>query len=183
MLATPIPKERFKRLAKSKILEYWQALLRAEAAPMSSLMYFKPELYSLSRAHYMWTTAAGHPFESSKSTVLAKMVSGRFRSEALCRHWSANRHGYCRAPSCHQVYGTLEHLLVSCPALDTVREGLYSMWLERSVIFLHYTLPSEMSWTPMKQLKFNLFWNPWLSPFYSAVLKSMGKGLSSNYHT
>ena len=158
MLATPIPKEKFKRLVKSKILEYWQALLRAEAAPMSSLMYFKPELYSLSRAHYMWTTAAGHPFESSKSTVLAKMVSGRFRSEALCRHWSANRHGYCRAPSCHQVYGTLEHLLVSCPALDTIREGLYSMWLERSVMFpaLHSTIRDVLDSNEATKVQFIL---------------------------
>ena len=29
----------------------------------------------------------------------------------------------------------LEHLLVVCPALETVRERLFSMWLERSVMF------------------------------------------------
>jgi hypothetical protein len=38
--------------------------------------------------------------------------------------------------------GTLEHLLVTCPALDTVRERLYTMWLERTVMFpeLHSTI-------------------------------------------
>ena len=60
----------------------------------------------------------------------------------LCRHWSTNRSGLCRAPGCHQTPDTLEHLLAVCPALDTVRERLYTMWLERSVMYptLHSTI-------------------------------------------
>ena len=109
---------------------------------MRSMKYFKSESYSLTRCHYMWTTAASNPYECSKSTVLANMISGRFKTEALCRHWSTNRSGYCRAPTCNQVYGTLEHLLVSCPALVSVRERLYTMWLDKSVMFpsLHATI-------------------------------------------
>ena len=142
LLNNPPPKETFKREVKTKITSYWETLLRVEASPLGSLKYFKPELYSLSKAHYMWTSAASNPFECSKSTTLARMVSGRYRSEMLCRHWSSNRAGYCRAPSCNQVPGTLEHLLVTCPALNAVRERLYTMWLERTVMFpaLHSTI-------------------------------------------
>lgn len=134
-LDNPLPKEAFKSFVKKNIVDYWQTLLRVEASLLSSLQYFKPELYSLTKAHYMWTTAASNPFECSKSTILARMASGRYRTEMLCRHWSTNRAGHCRAPSCQQIPGTLEHLLVVCPALDTVRERLYQMWLEKSVMF------------------------------------------------
>ena len=125
-----------------KIVHHWEAVFRAEVSSLTSLKYFKSELYSLTRPHYMWTTAASNPYENSKSTVLARMASGRHRTEALCRHWSTNRNGFCRAPTCHEVYGTLEHQLATCPALKAVREKLYSMWLERSVMFppMHSTI-------------------------------------------
>ena len=70
------------------------------------------------------------------------MASGRYRSDMLCRHWSKNRSGFCIADSCTETPGTLEHLLVSCPAHSPTRERLYQMWLERSVMFpnLHATI-------------------------------------------
>ena len=125
---------------------------------MKSLKYFKPSLYSLTTPHYIWSTAANNPYECSKSTVLARMVSGRFRTEAMCRHWSTNKNGYCRAPTCHQVYGTLEHLLVGCPALDGVRERLYLMWLERSVMYppLHSTIRDILASSEHEKVQFIL---------------------------
>ena len=135
LLDNPLSKKAFKNIVKKKIIEYWETLLRAEAIPLRSLKYFKPELYSLTNAHYMWTAAASNPSECSKSMVVAKMTSGRYRTEMLCRHWSSNRGGHCRSPGCLQIPGTLEHLLVACPALHAVRERLYLMWLERSVMY------------------------------------------------
>ena len=88
LLDEPVPKEAFKNEVKLKVVEYWQSLLRIEASPLGSLKYFKPELYSLTKAHYMWTTAASKPFECSKSTILSRMISGRYRTEMLCRHWN-----------------------------------------------------------------------------------------------
>ena len=106
----------------------------------------------------MWSTAAHNPYECSKSTVLARMASGRFRTEALCRHWSTNKNGYCRAPTCHQVYGTLEHLLVGCPALNCVRERLYYMWLEKSVMFppLHFQIREILASSEQEKVQFIL---------------------------
>ena len=156
LLDSPLPKEAFKAMVKKKIVEYWEALLRVEASPLRSLHYFKPELYSLTRAHYMWTTAASNPFECSKSTILARMASGRYRTEILCRHWSTNRAGHCRAPSCHQTPGTLEHLLVACPALGTVRERLYQMRLEKTVMFpaLHSTIKEVLKSDESSKVQF-----------------------------
>ena len=135
LLVHPISKTAFKTIVKRKIVKYWEALLRSEASPLKSLKYFKPELYSLTKSHYMWTAAASNPYESSKSLVVAKMTSGRYKTEMLCRRWSSNRGGHCRSPGCLQIPGTLEHLLVVCPALHAVRERLYQMWLDRSVMY------------------------------------------------
>ena len=158
LLSSPLPKVQFKREVKKKITHYWETLLRTEAAPLRSLKYFKPDLYSLTKAHYMWTTAASNPHECSKSSILSKMVSGRYRTEMLCRHWSDNRAGYCRAPTCHRVPGTLEHLLVACPAISLVREGLYCMMLEKSVMFppLHSTIREVLESSEEQRVQFIL---------------------------
>ena len=158
LLNSPLPKVQFKREVKKKITQYWETLLRTEAAPLRSLKYFKPDLYSLTKAHYMWTTAASNPHECSKSSILSKMASGRYRTEMLCRHWSDNRAGYCRAPTCHRVPGTLEHLLVACPAISLVREGLYCMMLEKSVMFppLHSTIREVLESSEEQRVQFIL---------------------------
>jgi hypothetical protein len=116
---------------KAKVSEYWQHLLAAECSSptMSSLRYFDPFKASLLHPHPMWTSAAGNSFECSKSTVLARMVSGRYRTEMMCRFWSSNRGGHCLADTCQTVPGDLEHLLIVCPALQDIRHRLHNLWL------------------------------------------------------
>lgn len=158
LLRHPIKKEAFKNQTKKKVTEYWEAVLRTEAAPLKSLLYFKRVLYSLTRPHYMWLAAASNPYECSKSTILLRMASGRYRTEVLCRYWSDNRSGNCRAPSCYMTPGTLEHLLVVCPALDRVRQRLYTMWLEKSVMFptLHATIRHVLNSNESTKVQFIL---------------------------
>ena len=63
------------------------------------------------------------------------MISGRYRSDDLCKHWSpTNKQGHCVAPPCQGagVVGDLEHILVECPALNDTRDRLKQLWLERS---------------------------------------------------
>ena len=95
---------------------------------MSGCRYFDPLRASLSQPHQIWTSTAGNSYECGKGTILARMVSGRYRTEMLCRFWSTNKGGYCLAPTCHLVQEDLEHLLVVCPALDHVRHRLHSLW-------------------------------------------------------
>ena len=59
------------------------------------------------------------------------MISGRYRTESLCRFWSDNRQGYCLATTCSQTVRDLEHLLLHCPALQLVRNSIVDMWLKR----------------------------------------------------
>lgn len=46
----------------------------------------------------------------------------------LCRFWSTNRTGECLSTTCINVDGTLEHLLISCPALEHISHRLHSLW-------------------------------------------------------
>ena len=97
LLLSPPPKEAIKKQCKQRILDFWQVTLRSEVSSLPSLSYFRPEFMSLSRPHPIWTTARTSPYETEKACVQARMLSGRFRTEELARHWTTNKDGYCLA--------------------------------------------------------------------------------------
>ena len=158
LLENPPPKAAMKKLVKLKVSEYWRLQLSTECQSLDSLQYFDPHRCSLLAPHPMWTTAAHSSYESNKSKVLARMASGRYRTEMMCRHWSSNRGGYCLAGTCHLTKEDLEHLLVSCPALELVRQRIRNMWLIKSAQLpeLHNLLLRVLSSSPHKQVKFIL---------------------------
>ena len=162
-------------MAKLRVLEYWQNLLRAEVHALSSLSYFKAEFYSLSQPHLVWMTANSNPFECSKSTVLAAMMSGRYRTDYLCRHWTSNTNGYCLASTCHQVVGDLEHLLFVCPSHRDVRKRLYRMWSEKSSQFpvFHQFVTLVLGSTSTVQLQFVL--EPKAFPLIVTLFQEIGQ--------
>ena len=61
-------------------------------------------------------------------TVL-KMLSGRYLTDMMQRHWTQNKAGFCLLPGCLrlQLPGTLEHILLFCPSLHEKRQGLLSL--------------------------------------------------------
>jgi hypothetical protein len=170
MLDFPPSKSSFKRQAKEQITTYWENLLKDEAAHLPSLHYFVLTNCSLSAPHLIWTTATSSSFECRKASVLAKMMSGRFRSEHLARHWSKNKLGYCLADTCGETTGDLEHLLVHCPALTSTRERLWTMYFEHSVMYpalfqflsrLEKSLPQVMVQFLMDPTAFPEIWEIW----------------------
>ena len=144
LLDFPPSKSEFKRLVKARILDYWEANLRALAAPekLPSLKYFHPHHMSLSKPHPLWLTAGSSPYEVNKASVQARMLSGRFRTEKLCSNWSSNPNGFCLAPTCTGVVEDIEHILLECSSLEDTRARLRSTWLAKSATnpFLHQLL-------------------------------------------
>ena len=56
------------------------------------------------------------------ATVQARMLSGRYRTELLCSHWSNNKSGKCLiSENCLDMIEDLEHILISCDALHQTR--------------------------------------------------------------
>ena len=132
LLTNTMPKNVFKRKVKSAVIKYWEDTLRHEAASLDSLHLFVPTNCNLQQPHPLWTTAGSNSFECHKSIVLAKMISGRFRTEYLSRHWTSNKEGYCQLETCSEEVGNLEHLLISCPGLEQVRSRMREMILSRT---------------------------------------------------
>ena len=90
---------------------------------MTSLTFFKPQYMSLSSPHPLWLTTGSNPYEVNKATIQARMLSGRYRTEELRSHWSANTEGACLLASCTGL-NTLEdiaHILLECESLRGIR--------------------------------------------------------------
>ena len=65
------------------------------------------------------------------ATIQAKMMSGRYRTERLCSHWSKNKDGFCLlSSSCSNTIEDLPHILASCSALTVTRDKLRNFTLE-----------------------------------------------------
>ena len=160
LLEDPMTKNKFKKLAKLRVTEYWQHLLASEfnSPDKSSLKYFDPHKASLLRPHPMWVSSAGNAYETVKSILWAKMVSGRYRSEMLCRFWTTNRSGACLSETCQNVPGTLEHLLIVCPALEHTRHRLRNLWCLKTIYCppLHRLILEILGSSPEHQVKFIL---------------------------
>ena len=108
--------------------------------------------------HPLWTTTGSSPFEVSKAAVQAKMLSGRFRTEKLCRFWSSNPEGFCLAPTCVNKVEDLEHILCTCKALAAPRKRLQSAWLTKasSNPHLHQLLINVLASPPDQFCRFVL---------------------------
>ena len=130
LLDNPPLKEPYKKMVKTKVIEYWELQLRCEASKLDSLKYLNTTFLSLQFPHPLWTTCAANPFEVSKAVIQARMLSGRYRSDHLARHWTSNKMGYCQLPQCigKNTPGTLEHILVSCPSLSECRQKMSALW-------------------------------------------------------
>ena len=124
-LYNPPPKIQFKSMVKSHVVNYWETKLRVEAAQLKSLVHFQPNYMSLVRPHPIWTTCGSNSFEVNKAVTQARMLSGRYCTDQLSRHWSRNREGICLLPGCSGLaIGSLEHILLQCPALHSTRVKL-----------------------------------------------------------
>ena len=125
LLESPLPKIQFKKLVKGKVVNFWENYLRAQAAPLTSLLYFKPLYMSLTTTHPIWSSAGSSPAKVTMASVQARMLSGRYRTEALCSNWKINCTGLCLlSQSCSSSVEDLEHILSHCTALDPTRTKL-----------------------------------------------------------
>ena len=112
LLENPLPPTSFNKLMKSKIVDYWEQKLRAEASQLTSAPFFRPSFMCLTKPHPIWYSCGSNPFECHKAVIAAMMVSGRYLTDRLQRPWSTNnKEGLCLLPTCclSQASGTLEH--------------------------------------------------------------------------
>ena len=126
LLQYPLSKDNFKKMVKKQIINFWEIKMRTKAATLTSLKFFNPKFMSLTSPHPIWTSAGSSPYHVTMSTVQADMISGRYRTELLCKHWSSNKNGFCQLPSCQglQIPEDLDHILAGCGSLQPTRLNL-----------------------------------------------------------
>ena len=148
----PYTKDAFKSLAKKNVLNYWEIKLRKEASDLSSLKYFQPQFMSLSKPHPIFMSAGSSPYEVVKAGVQATILSGRYKTERLCRHWSENKEGFCILPSClgKQLLEDERHILLDCGSLVSTRIRLSQFTINHTKkfpvikdILLNFTNPEN----------------------------------------
>ena len=128
-LSSRMSKLEVKTLTRSAVLQYWLHQLRSKADSLPSIQYMKTRFLGLTKCHPIFMTCGSSPWEVEKGTTQARLLSGRFRVEALSCHWVPwNREGLCTLPMCWMTdeshRGTIEHFLLSCPSLTTARQAL-----------------------------------------------------------
>ena len=130
ILTSPPNKGSFKTKTRSHVMDFWESKLRVAAAKLDSLCFFKANFYSLSKPHPIWSTAGSNPYEVEKACVQAKMLSGRYRTCLLSRHWSGDSSGKCSLPTCRltPTPGTLSHILLECQDLSLARKRVFALW-------------------------------------------------------
>ena len=123
-----------------------------EASNLSSLKYFKPQFMSLSRPHHIFLSAGSSPYEVVKEGVQATFLSGRYKTERLCRHWSENKEGLCMLPSClgKNLLEDERHILLECCSLAATRTRLSQFTIDHikkfpiiKDILLNFTSPEN----------------------------------------
>ena len=157
LLNIPLNKDKFKNLVKLKILDYWQALLRKEANNLKSLLYFKPEFYSLKFPCKSFSAANVNRYEIQKLNIQQKMLSGRYRTSMLKRFWTKNKMGTCELdPECSQTCETISHILICCPALSQKRQSLFQDWITRTDGVINCILSGVLNRTQEQKTQFIL---------------------------
>ena len=127
LLKSQPTKETFKLLVKKKVVDFWESELRLQAKSLKSLKYFNADFMSLTSIHPLFLTAGRSPYKVAMATTQAVMLSGRYPCDSLLRHFSSKISGICESSAtCRDngVIDDIEHIIQSCPALNSTRERL-----------------------------------------------------------
>ena len=130
VLSEPPTKGAWKAATLKAVLCFWGTKLRADANLLPSLSHMRATHMSLSSPSPLLTSCTGNSHEVRKATIQIRMLSGRYRTCWLRRHWSGDNSGACRVPGCSGVTpGTLLHLATGeCPGLTAATAQAASHW-------------------------------------------------------
>jgi hypothetical protein len=80
----------------------------------------------------------------------------RYRTEQLAKHWSTNKQGFSLAPSCTEVFESIEHILLWCPSYQPTRENLKKLWQVWPAPFVAQLSATILNGSPATQMQFLL---------------------------
>ena len=130
VLSEPPTKAQWKSSCTRLVLSFWGEKLRTDASALPSLSHLRYSHMSLTTPSNLLTSCLRDGEEVRKLTVQARMLSGRYRTCWLRRHWSGDTSGFCRVPGCTgDTPGTLLHLATGqCPGLADSTANAVAYW-------------------------------------------------------
>ena len=128
-LNTRPSKLQVKTMTKLGVLQYWRVKLQSKADSLPSLCYLRTGFMSLTTCHPLFLSCGSSPWEVEKAVIQSRLLSGRYRLEALSGHWTpGNKDGMCSLPECWATpashKGNVEAFLLTCPSLSPTRDEL-----------------------------------------------------------
>ena len=94
-------KSQVKSMTRAAVLQHTLDKMRSKADTLPSLQYLRTRFLGLTKCHPLFRSCRSSPWELEKATTQARILSGRFRVEALTGHWVPwNREGMCSLPEC-----------------------------------------------------------------------------------
>jgi hypothetical protein len=121
LLRNPPGKGYWGRLTKKVRTTVWENRLKEEANSMSSLSHLIVNNCRIGQTHRVWRLEGQSSLEVSKAAVKAKLLVSRYPLHS-CRVSGKSYGKQC--PMCQDQNETVEHFLLSCPALATCREPI-----------------------------------------------------------
>ena len=129
VLSAPPTKAQWKSTCTRLVLSFWGAKLRTDVSALPSLSHLRQSHMSLTTPSSLLTSCRDRGEEVRKLTVQTRMLSGRYRTCWLRRHWSGDTSGLCRVPGCIDTPGTLLHLAAGqCPGLAAATADAAAYW-------------------------------------------------------
>ena len=177
-LVSPPEVKLFKSTVKSAVTSHWHSALMTMAAPLNSLRYLRPGFLPLGQGpHPLWWTCQSSPSAVRAATVQAKMLSGRYRSCWLRRHWT-HETGACRLPGCGMSPGDVAHILCGeCPALQ---EALSQTLTNIQEILSHHPVllpPVHTALNSDKEALSAFILDPSTDPAVITLVQHQGRGI------
>ena len=120
-IENPPKKLEWKRIVKCQITKYWENIIIAEARLKSTLRYLNFENFKAGRVHQLGSSAKYNQHSVHKAFIYVKLSLGIYilqTNKARFNQFAVSK----QCPLCCQEDGSVEHFLLRCHDLQTVRE-------------------------------------------------------------
>ena len=130
ILSHPPTKGTWRSIVRRAVVTFWDNKLKTEASTLPSISHLRLSHMPPAIISPLITSCHGNPHEVRKATIQLRMLSGRYRTDWLRRHWSGESSGFCRVPGCSGISpGTLSHLATGdCTGLALATKDASTHW-------------------------------------------------------
>jgi hypothetical protein len=182
LTSLPSSKPAWKAAVHRAVTTYWHRSLVAEAEALPSLQFLRPSYISLSSGtHPLWTTCGSSTTAVRAATVQARMISGRYRTDWLQRHWTGES-GACRLPSCTSSRGDLPHLLSgACTALASTLANTLQYWVKTLSTLPHLLPPVQTALLATPEAFTTFLLDPSTDPGVLSLVQVHGTGILDTF--